>query len=235
MSDIFNQADQATTTQEPLVPTSTSQAPVIPPELSEYVGVGKKYATVDEVYKAFPNAQKHISTLEEENRAIKEELAKRKTAEELLNDIQRNITPASNGDPIPPKVDVPDISTLVRKELERAKVQDVYQANQALVVAEFTKVYGDKARDKFTEIARDIGVPIESLNQLALTSPNAVFKLAGLSQAPATKSGHIESDVTAVNKAPDATQYSTRVPLNGGAKEDAAAIAKAREFVLKNL
>lgn len=233
MTDIFNEADQAPVTPEPVV--TLQQPPVVPPELAEYVGAGKKYATIDEVYKAFPNAQKHISTLEEENRTIKEELAKRRTAEELLNDIQSRVTPQSNGDTIPPKVDIPDISSLVRQEVERVKIEESYKVNQKTVVDELTKVYGDKAREKYAALATELGVTKENLNQLALTSPTAFFKLAGITPQTTTRSGTLTNDVstTRIVNTPDVT--SSRVPMNGNAKDDALAIARAREHVMKNL
>lgn len=232
MTDLFNGTDQAPATPELTIPT-TIPASVVPPELAEYVGAGKKYATIDDVHRAFPNAQKHISTLEEENRLIKEELAKRKTAEELLQDIQNNITPVRNGDTIPPKVDMPDISSLVRQEVERVKVQETYASNQKTVVDELTKVYGEKAREKYAALATDLGVTKEALNQLALTSPTAFFKLAGITPQAATKSGVLNSDVNLINTTTKEIP-SSRVPLNGSAKDDALAIARAREHVMKN-
>ena len=233
MTDIFNGADQAPVVPEPVV--TLQQAPVVPPELAEYVGAGKKYATIDEVYKAFPNAQKHISTLEEENRTIKEELAKRRTAEELLNDIQSRVTPQSNGDTIPPKVDIPDISSLVRQEVERVKIEESYKVNQKTVVDELTKVYGDKAREKYAALATELGVTKENLNQLALTSPTAFFKLAGITPQSTTKSGTLTNDVNVNKFVSTQDNTSSRVPMNGSAKDDAAAIARAREYVMKNL
>ena len=232
MTDLFNGTDQAPATPELTIPT-TIPTSVVPPELAEYVGAGKKYATIDDVHRAFPNAQKHISTLEEENRLIKEELAKRKTAEELLQDIQNNITPVRNGDTIPPKVDMPDISSLVRQEVERVKVQETYAINQKTVVDELTKVYGEKAREKYAALATDLGVTKEALNQLALTSPTAFFKLAGITPQAPTKSGVLNSDVNLVNNTIKDIP-SSRVPLNGSAKDDALAIARAREHVMKN-
>lgn len=232
MTDIFNEADQAPVAPELTIP-NTPAVSAVPPVLAEYVGAGKKYATIDDVHNAFPNAQKHISTLEEENRLIKEELAKRKTAEELLQDIQNNITPVRNGDTIPPKVDMPDISSLVRQEVERVKVQETYAINQKTVVDELTKVYGEKAREKYAALATDLGVTKEALNQLALTSPTAFFKLAGITPQAPTKSGVLNSDVNLVNNTIKDIP-SSRVPLNGSAKDDALAIARAREHVMKN-
>lgn len=231
--NIFQGTDQVQTIQEttPVV-TATPQTPEIPPELAEFVGVGKKYSSLSDVHKAFPHAQQHINTLEQENARIKAELEKRRTAEELLNDIQNSLTqaPATTGIPT---ISANDISQLVRAELEKKSVEDVAKQNQFTVVQEFTKKFGEKAQAEFEKIAADLGVPVTSLNALASTSPKAVFKLAGIDSAPsATQSGSLQSDVSTVSTNTQ-NDVSIRVPLNGGAREDAAAIAKARELIMK--
>jgi hypothetical protein len=232
--NIFNNADPATTTSESTPQTTTTpQAPVIPPELTEYVGVGKKYASIDEVYKAFPNAQKHISTLESDLAAAREELAKRRTTEELLNDIQAGLATPQTATTVVEAAQPQDISAIVRNELAKKQNEDVALSNQTTVVAEFQKVYGDKAQVEFEKIASDLGVPITSLNQLAATSPNAVFKLAGIQAAKPTKSGSLESNINVTSFTPAKEVPSARASLNGNAKEDAAAIAIAREYVMK--
>ena len=154
--NIFNNADQATITPESTPQTpSTPQAPVIPPELSEYVGVGKKYASIDEVYKAFPNAQKHISTLETDLAAAREELAKRRTTEELLNDIQTGLATKTVETPTVPLTQSQDISQIVRNELVKKQNEDLSLANQIAVVTEFKKIYGEKAQVEFDKLATD--------------------------------------------------------------------------------
>jgi len=231
--NIFNNADQATTTPESTPQTPpTPQASVIPPELSEYVGVGKKYASIDEVYKAFPNAQKHISTLETDLAAAKEELAKRRTTEELLNDIQTGLATKTVETPTVPLTQSQDISQIVRNELVKKQNEDLSLANQIAVVTEFKKIYGEKAQIEFDKLATDLGVPITSLNQLAATSPNAIFKLAGIQAAKPTRSGTLESTINTTTITPKTEVPSARASLNGNAKEDAAAIAVAREYVM---
>lgn len=228
--NIFNTPDQGT--QETPVVSTTPITPVVPPELAEYVGVGKKYASVDEVYKAFPNAQKHINTLESELAQAREELTKRRTAEELLNDIQAGIASKSVETTTAPITNTQDISQLVRQEIERKTGEDKALANQTTVVNEFKKVYGDKAKDIFDQLAIDLGVPLSSLNQLASTSPNAIFKLAGIPQIQNTQSGHLQSDINIIVKTQDKTVPSARVSMNGSSKDDAEAIRIAREYVL---
>ena len=79
-------------TQTPSVETPpvivTPTAPVISQELSEFVGTGKKYATLEDALKSVPHAQTHISKIEQELAQAKEELLKRKTTEELLEELR---------------------------------------------------------------------------------------------------------------------------------------------------
>lgn len=231
--NIFEGTDQVPQETTPVV-NNTPQTSEIPPELAEFVGVGKKYSSLADVHKAFPHAQQHINTLEQENARIKAELEKRRTAEELLNDIQNSLT-----QPVPATTEIPtisanDISQLVKAEIEKREVENVAKTNQHFVVQEFTKKFGEKAQAEFEKIAADLGVPVTSLNALASTSPKAVFKLAGIdANAQTTKSGKLESDVTTITSPANEDANNIRVSLNGGAREDAAAIRKARELIMK--
>ena len=232
--NIFQGTDQVQT-QEALIvaPVITPTVPEIPPELTEFVGVGKKYSSLADAHKAFPHAQQHISTLEAENARIKAELEKRKTAEELLNDIQNGLTRTTET-PAAPVYNPADISQLVRTEMERKSLEDNARVNQSNVASEFTKKFGDKAEAEYDRIAAELGVPVASLNQLAATSPKAVFKLAGIdASVKSTQSGALQSDVNLAGTTSNVNNESVRVALNGGAKEDAAAIAKARAQIMK--
>lgn len=153
-------------------------APAIPPELTELVGEGKKYATVDAALKSILPAQTHIQTLEEENRVAKAELEKRKTAEELIESIKSGNTPTET--PESPSIDVNTIGSVVQTQLEAIKQAETAKANTDTVANKFTEKFGDKAEEVYNKIAADSGLPVESLNQLAAASPNAVLKLAGL-------------------------------------------------------
>ena len=70
-----------------------NQQPVfqIPTEAAELVGDGKKYQSVEDALKSVPHAQKHIQTLESELASVKEELTKRRTTEELLDEIKSGV------------------------------------------------------------------------------------------------------------------------------------------------
>ena len=225
--NIFEQsADQA-----PVV-TPVVQEPVVPPELAEFVGAGKKYASIADVHKAFPHAQKHISTLEDENKQLKEELARRQAAEEVLNTIQQRMETPTQQQEAPPVTSLQDIQALVQQELRREKEASISMANQHEVVNKFTQLYGDKAQTQFEQLALELNVPITYLNGLAATSPKALYKLAGIDSSKNTNSGVLQSDINISSRM---TQQDDKISvgLNGGAKEDAAAIRKAREQILK--
>jgi len=232
--NIFS-ADQAPVTPPVVSAPVAPEAPAIPPELAEYVGQGKKYSSLNDVYKAFPHSQQHISTLEADNARMKEELARRKTAEELLQDIQNGLGTQSQVTPAPQAPTIPDISSIVRQELTQARLVEEAQRNQVTVVNEFYKKFGDKAQTQFEQIASDLGIPVTELNKLAAKSPKAVMKLAGIAEPMApTKSGTLQSDInTQAIPGGQAPNDSIRVSLNGSAKDDAAAMRKARELITK--
>lgn len=197
---IFSSADQAQETKSQEVPVVQEQAPAtpatpsIPPELVEFVGEGKKYRSLDEVYKAFPNAQKHISTLEEENKAIKEELAKRRAAEELLEDIRKGVAqPAPTSPGVEVNKDV--VSEIVRKELAQAQMLSTQKANTEAVVNSFKATYADKAEEMYNKLASESGLSVAELNAMVAKSPKAVLKLAGLTDKQSTKSAPLQSSV----------------------------------------
>lgn len=232
--NIFNGTDQVQTQEATIVaPVVTPTAPEIPPELAEFVGVGKKYSSLADAHKAFPHAQQHISTLEAENARIKAELEKRKTAEELLNDIQNGLTKTTETTAAP-AISATDISQLVRTEIVKTQEEAIIKQNHSTVASKFTEKFGDKAEAEYNRIAAELGVSVESLNKLAATSPKAVFKLAGIDATTKSNySGTLQSDVNLAATTVNTDSTSVRVPLNGGAREDAAAIAKARAQVMK--
>ena len=72
MPELFNTADDNSASTAPVDNQPTS-APAfnVPPELSEFVGEGKKYGTVEAALASIVPAQQHISTLEQENNELR--------------------------------------------------------------------------------------------------------------------------------------------------------------------
>lgn len=175
------------------VPATTTQENVIPPELAELVGAGKKYATVDAALKALPHSQSHISKLEAELATLREEVTKRKTTQELLDEIKSGIP---QGETTPKEgLNQDAVVKMVEQVINQKKQQETATANVSKVVASFKEVFGDQAEAQYNKLASDAGLSIADLNRLSATSPLAVLKLAGVTKAPVAFPGKIKSDV----------------------------------------
>lgn len=172
--------------------------PVVPPvnplpqEVVDFIGVGKKYANEVEALKSVPHAQKHISSLEAELATAKAELDKRKTAQELLDEIKASTTTTTpttvvNG------LDQKSVQQLIAQTLENSEIQKKEQSNIKKVTDSFKEKFGEKAEEVYISIAKESGLSIQNLNTLAASSPSAVLKLAGFDSK--TMASKLNSDV----------------------------------------
>lgn len=228
-------ADQAPVVQE--VVSSTAPAPeskpafTIPTEVNGLVGEGKKYRSVEDALKSVPHAQTHIQKLEDEAKQLREELAKRRTAEELLEEIKRGQIPqqqTTGSVEANPEV----LSQIVEQVLEKKTFQQQAQQNTKSVADKFTAVYGDKAEQVYNDIARNMGMSPQELNMLAVKSPNAVLKLAGLDSKQIQQPGRLQSDVSI----PMSTNYkesSVVLPRYATTKDVMKSYEAAKEKILK--
>lgn len=228
---VFQQADQAT--QETPVVSQQAPTPTIPTELAELVGAGKKYQTVDEALRSVPHAQKHISTLEQELADARAELQKRQTAEDLLADIKQGVIQQGT---TPPKVDLSRevVSEIVHNALSQEKQKEQAKTNISIVTSNFEKAYGEKAEATYIKLSEESGLTIEQLNQLAITSPEAVLRLAGLKNSslpPRPIQGNVNTlSLAGTNTTPE---LSARVKKGATSKDVQAAWEIAKQKVLK--
>ena len=151
----------------------------IPTEAVDFVGDGKKYNSVEDALKSVPHAQKHIQTLESELATLKEELTKRKTAEELLDELKSGIQQPENTTQSV-GIDQDKITELLNQTLENRDRQTKAKANADSVARKFVEKYGDKAEEVYNRVAQESGLNAQQLNSLAASSPNIVLKLSGL-------------------------------------------------------
>lgn len=185
MSETAGQDGTTIFTNESGVATSTTTTPaptvpnvVLPDEVKDFVGEGKKYATIEDALKSVPHAQKYIdeqkaklAELEEESQKLKEELAKKKQMEEYLESLKQTNTEPSQ------TVQTPDISSLVEQKITELEHKKKATQNLMEVDAAMKKQYGEKAKEIFATKANELGVSIAYLTNLASTSPNAFYKM----------------------------------------------------------
>jgi hypothetical protein len=217
MSEDNNQPDPSTNEGQ----NQDNQEPQfqIPTEAAELVGDGKKYQSVEDALKSVPHAQKHIQTLESELAAAREELSKRRTTEELLDEIKSGIQPKENPQGV--EFDQDKLMQLVDQTLEVKERQRLAKSNASQVAAKFTEKFGTEAENVYKSVAKDNGLSEQQLNSLAASSPNVVLKLAGLAEAkiaPVSKSSS-SLNTQALTQKVDSSTLSARVKQGATTKD----------------
>jgi hypothetical protein len=233
MSEDNNQPDPSTNEGQ----NQDNQEPQfqIPTEAAELVGDGKKYQSVEDALKSVPHAQKHIQTLESELAAAREELSKRRTTEELLDEIKSGIQPKENPQGV--EFDQDKLMQLVDQTLEVKERQKLAKSNASQVAAKFTEKFGTDAETVYKSVAKENGLSEQQLNSLAASSPNVVLKLAGLSEAkiaPVSKSSS-SLNTQALTQKVDSSTLSARVKQGATTKDLVNAWKIAGEKVKLNL
>jgi len=222
--------DQTTTNDQ----QTSNPAPAfqIPTEALDFVGDGRKYSSVEDALKSVPHAQKHIQTLESELAQAKEELTKRRSAEELLEEIRSELTTEHTTQAV--AFDESKLVQLVDQTLSLKEKQRAAEHNAIKVADKFTSSFGDKAQEVYNALAKDSGMSVQELNALAAKSPNAVLKLAGLLKGgsiPSRSSGSVNTESF---KSSDASTLSARVPRGASTKDLVAAWRNAGEKIKQN-
>lgn len=228
---IFGEGHQPEAPAAPVVP----QTPVLPPEVVEFVGEGKKYKSVEDALKSVPHAQNHIQTLEQKLAEVQAELEKRRTAEELLQDIKQGVTQPGNTNP---KVDLSQdvVSEIVRNVIHQEKEQEKQNNNIGSVVNSFISAFGDreKAQVEYEKLALENNLSVGQLNNLAAVSPDVVLKLAGIKKSSTAPLGKTEGSINsqALNINPPDNKLSCFVGNTSNSKSVMEAWNNAKQMVL---
>jgi hypothetical protein len=153
------------------------------------VGEGKKYATPQELAKAYAHADTHLAVLEAENAKLREQASKGQTVAEILAELQKQqgqpTQKPNTQDQGAGGATQPDVQKLVEEALKRELSARQSQDNQRVVESYFKEKFGTKAGDMFTALGKELGMDLESLSA---TNPAAVKalveKMTGNTQQP---------------------------------------------------
>jgi rRNA maturation endonuclease Nob1 len=163
--------------------------------LSELVGEGKKFADAAALAKGKAQSDAFILQLQNEMRELREDLAKRTTVEQFVDQLasrqptstQVIQTPAEDDDNDNPLTEA-DIRRLAREayvedQTRRTQEQNFAKA-QALLAAEFGSNYVPVLQAR----ARELGLSEDFLNSVAAQSPEALVKLVSKGESQVTNS-----------------------------------------------
>lgn len=156
--------------------------PSIPDHLKDLIGEGRKYASVEKALESIPHAQSHIQKIEDDNRKLREEIAKRLAAEEVYEKLTQNIKGGANGEDPPhaPVVDEASIAALVERQIAAREENQKASQNVAKVRDALVAKYGEKAEEVYKNKAQELGVGLNFLNDVIKKSPKVAEELFGL-------------------------------------------------------
>jgi len=184
---------------------NNEQAPNNP--LETLVGEGRKYATVEELAKAYDHADKTIADRNRELALMREELNARLDAEELFKRLEpREPNHEPRESPLKdlqppveePKIDKDvDLAERIREELARAEKERIARTNLDVVQNRLIEAYGDqaKANEVIRAKAAELGIPLKLLEDVAAQSPKAFFAQLGLENTSNQSTPAPRSDV----------------------------------------
>lgn len=166
-----------------------------------YVGEGRKYATIDELDKAYANANQHMGTLENENKELRERLENMDkqgdAVAKVLEALKGNQTVQDTDDKDQSSdhrgVDEEKLKGIVSNLLKNESEETKKKANLDSVKNKLTELYGEKAREVYEAKGQALNVDLDSLSQ---SSPEAVlelFKTQSFNQSPAASNSSINT------------------------------------------
>ena len=197
MSDHDAFSNKEVTSDQDVKPSATPNSAEQNPSVgSEFVGEGKKYATVDDALNSIAPAQEHISNLEKEMGEMREELTRRDSAQEILNRID-----ASNSAKDTPiaGLEKESVAQLVNETVSQRDAKKILDANKREVNDKLNSIYGDKSGEVVNTKAKELGVSVEYLQSTAEHSPKAFYQMVGLSEKSSNESMNFNSDVNTQN------------------------------------
>lgn len=168
--------------------------------LADLVGEGKKYKTPADLAKAVLEKDRFIEQLKGENAEMRTEVQKQEYAKELLSKIQEKAATSerepekprnTDGDQRGNQSSVGDIESLVEKAVTAREAKRTAEQNMSVANSEVIKLYGDeeKARLMVRQKAKELGLPLEKLQEIASQSPTAFVSLVGGTPSKSSTSG----------------------------------------------
>lgn len=144
----------------------------------------QKYDTVEKALTALthsqtliPTLQQQVAALELEKTTLREELAKTKGVQEIVEQLTNHQQQGQEGNPSENQFGEEDIAKMIASTLDQRNVQAVQQTNASKVNDTLVSAYGDKAAEVVANKAKELNMTPEALGQLAQTSPDMVLAL----------------------------------------------------------
>lgn len=144
----------------------------------------QKYDTVPKALEALahsqtfiPTLQAQLSTQEQEITQLREELAKHKGVQEVVDSLTQHQRESQEGNPSEPKFGEEEVAKLIANTLDKRSQEQTLESNANKVNDTLVSAFGDKAQEMVQLKAKELNTTPEALGQLASTSPDMVLAL----------------------------------------------------------
>lgn len=242
MSDIF---EQKPTTQEAPEVTNTSSADIFAHQLMSIKNERgePKYNSIETALDALKHSQEYIPQIKSEAERwkaeaerLQAELAQRATVEETISKFTTQRTPEapSTTTEAPKALDESAVEAMLQRALTAREQKQLAEQNLSAVSAQLTQKYGEKAKEVLASKATELGMSMESVKQIASSSPSAVLAWFNTS-SPAPSGAPVRSTVSLPDTPRDTELKSPSKSLLRGAssKDQIEFLKKIREEVYR--
>lgn len=186
-------------------PTNAPQTPegqpvVTPPTVDPFTPILEgikgddgqpKYRDVPTALNALQHSQEYIKQLKQQLEEATQKASQAVTMEQVLETLKKQ--EAATGTPTTPAPSQGLTADDVLRLLKEKDLKEKASANASVVAKKFKEVHGEKAEEFFYGKAAEMGLSREAVNQLASSSPAAVFSMFGIKDGqlpvPPTPSG----------------------------------------------
>lgn len=175
---------------------SNEQQQDVEVKLEDIVGEGKKYATAEDLAKAYGHADSHITKVTAENAELRVKAEAKVQAEDFLKQLtekQNDASPTNNAPTQNPSEsnEQVDFEALLEKKLQERDSASSAKANQQKVMDALVAKYGNRAGEMFNAKAAELGADLDSLSASA---PDLVLQAFG-SIAPSASASNPTGDI----------------------------------------
>ena len=244
MSDLFNE-EQKPTTQEAPVQTQASSADIFATQLMNIRNERgePKYDSIEKALEALKHSQDYIPQLKSdaekwkaEFERVQAELAQRASIEETISKFTTQRTPEapSTTTEAPKALDESAVQEMLQRALSQREKEQLAAQNITAVTNTLTQKFGEKAKEVLSTKAAELGLPMDTVKQIASTSPSAVLAWFNTS-SPASSAAPVRSTVTLPSAPRDEpVKHPGKSLLRGASTKDQAEfMKKIREEVFR--
>jgi len=151
------ESDQTPANQTPDSNTAAPKSDTLSETVTLLVGEGRKYKTVEDLAKAYINADEFLEKLKGENETLRQEVRKGKTLDEVLERLKEQPSQSapdqSEKKSGPAALSAQDVAKIVSDTLTGLETQRTREGNLLKADAAMKQLFGDKAADVFVKEA----------------------------------------------------------------------------------